>query len=86
MFSTKSVKTLQAYLRERAVVIAGYLKAGLVELCAAAHELGTEINPDGLIEDKHECIQDKIKTTCSEVMLPTLLTYSAELKILPWFS
>ena len=74
LFSTKSVKTLQAYLKERAVVTAGYLKAGLVELCAAAHELGIEIDPDGLVEDRHEVIQDKLKTDFGELILPTLLT------------
>ena len=44
----------------------GYL--GLVELCAAAHELGFEIDPDGLGEDRHEIIQDKLKTSCSGLM------------------
>ena len=87
LFSKKSVKALQAYLKERAVVTAGYLKAGLVELCAAAHELGIEIDPDGLVEDRHEVIQDKLKTNFGELMLPTLLTdYSAELWILPRIS
>ena len=77
------MKTLQAYLKERVVVTVGYLKEGLLEPCAAAHELGIEIGPDGLVEDWHEVIQENLKTDCGELMLPTLLTdYSAELWIL----
>ena len=53
---------------QNAIVTAGYLKSGLAKLCAAAHELGIEIDPDGLVEDKHEVIQDKLKTSCGELM------------------
>ena len=41
---------------QNAVVTAGYLKSGLVEL-GADHGLGIEIDPDGLVEDTHKVIQ-----------------------------
>ena len=45
---------------QKAVVAAGYLKSGLVELCAAPG-LGIKIDPDRLVEDKHKVIQTSWK-------------------------
>ena len=70
-FNTKSVKHLHAYLRERGVVTLGYLKAKLVELCEAAQQLGLQIVPDGLIHDRAEVIEDKLKTSSGSLVLPT---------------
>ena len=42
-FKGKSVKELQKYLRDRGVVTARYLKAGLLELCIAAEQLGLKL-------------------------------------------
>ena len=45
-FNKQSVKELQAYLKARGVITANYLKAGLVELCTAANDLGICVDPD----------------------------------------
>ena len=78
-WQSKSVKCLHAYLKER------YVKAGLVELCLAASELGLEIDPDNdLTEDREEIIKDKLRTETGELCIPTLLSdYSASIGMLP---
>ena len=55
-WTSKSVKELQSFLRNRGVAFSSYLKAGLVELCEVAEELGIDIDPDGLVEDREEII------------------------------
>ena len=59
-WGSKSVKELQAYLKARGVVTSNHLKAGLVELCERAEDLGIEIDPDGLVEDKEDYIISSI--------------------------
>ena len=54
------MKELELYLSERSVTFSGRNKASLVELCQAAHELGLEVDPDGLIEDRGEVILSKL--------------------------
>ena len=86
-FKGKSVKELQKYLRDRGVVTARYLKAGLLELCRAAEQLGIEIDPDGLIEDRHEIVSSKLRVEGGELEIPPLLSdYSTNIGILPLLS
>ncbi len=54
IFHSKSVKELHLYLKERGVPYGRLLKQSLVELCNLAAEIGLEVDPDGLIEDR-EC-------------------------------
>ena len=51
---------MKEFLRNRGVAFSSYLKAGLVELCEAAEELGIDIDPDGLVEDREEIISSNL--------------------------
>ena len=86
-FIWKSVKEQQKYLRDRGVVTAQYLKAGLLELCIAAEQLGIEVDPDGLIEDRHEIVSSKLRVEGGELEISPLLSYySTNIVILPLLS
>ena len=62
IFLIKSVKKLQNYLKSRGVIFADQRKAGLVELCEKAEEVGIDIDPDGLLEDRNENLKGKLTT------------------------
>ena len=53
-FVEKAVNVLQQFLKQRAVISAGYLKTGLLDLYKAVEDIGLEVGPDGLIEDREE--------------------------------
>ena len=59
-FQNSSVKDLQKFLKERGVSCANRVKAGLLDLCNACLELGVEVDPDGLVEDRSEVIGEKL--------------------------
>ena len=56
-FKTKSVLDLQRYLKDRGVIFSDKRKPALVELCNYAAELGVEIDPEGLVEDRADVIR-----------------------------
>ena len=63
---------------------ARYLKAGLLELCITAEQLGVEVDPDGLIGDRHV---SKLTVEGGEHEIPPLLSdYSTNIGILQRFS
>ena len=83
-FTTKSVKDLQKFLKDRGVVFTGYYKAGLVELCNSAALIGLQIDPDGLVEDCEEFVSSKLILGQSLLTLPNLLYYySNNISIIP---
>ena len=83
-FTTKSVKILQEYLKDRGVVFSGICKANLVELFNAAAAIGLEIDPDGLVEDREEVVLDKLRLHQSVLQLPSLLDqYTKNIAMLP---
>ena len=86
-FARKSVKELQKYLKDRSVTISGLRKPELLDLCNAAHDLGIEIDPDGLLEDREEILKYKL-TTKENIVLPSPDTMqgSTDLSILPPFA
>ena len=59
-FNNCSVKELQSYLRARGVTVTGQKRIALLELCQLAENVGIDIDPDGLIEDREEIIKDKL--------------------------
>jgi len=59
-FGTKSVKVLQRYLKDRGVIFGDQRKPALVELCELAAEVGIEIDPDRLVEDRQDVINRKL--------------------------
>ena len=59
-FDSNSVKELQTFLKDRGVIFSNQKKIELIELCLAADELGLDIDPDGLIEDREEILRDKL--------------------------
>ena len=69
---------------------AQYLKAGLLGLCVhgiAAEQLGIEVDPDGLIEDRHEIVSSKLRVEGGELEISPLLSdYSTNIEILPLLS
>lgn len=67
-WKSKSVKMLQEYLRARGVTFDSLRKAALLELCESAEKLGIEIDPDGLIEDRTEVINAKLKLSDGSVL------------------
>ena len=53
----------------------------------AAEQLGIEVDPDGLIEDKHEIVSSKLRVEGGELEIPPLLSdYSTNIGILPLLS
>ena len=71
-FKGKSVKELQEYLKERGVVFSGLRKASLEELCISANQVGLDVDPDGLKENRDDVIQEKlILPDGSKLELPT---------------
>ncbi|XP_070579172.1 uncharacterized protein [Ptychodera flava] len=84
-----SVHQLQKFLRDRCVNTAFARRAELLDLCKAAEELGLEIDPDGLTEDRDEIISSKLKIEADEgddttrLMNPALLSGDANLAKLP---
>ena len=69
----KSVKELESYLKERCVSVSNSRKASLVQLCAAAAELDIEVDPDGLVEDRAEVIQQKLTLDVQQLTNPSIL-------------
>ena len=68
-FKGKTVKCLQNYLKERGVTYSGLRKASLEQLCIQAKELGIEIDPDGLVENREEIISHKLQVPGEQVIL-----------------
>jgi len=86
-FSGKTVKELQAFLKDRCVSIANQPKAGLIDLCKAAFELGLEVDPDGLLENREEIIQEKLTCDGSQLTNPMLLqNFTDSIESLPALS
>ena len=80
------MKESQAYLKSRGVVTAKYLKAGLVELCTAANELGIDVDPDGLVEDRDAVLTEKLQTQDGFLPCPTslpLTNYTSNIAAIP---
>ena len=53
-FPSRSGQGLQNFLKFRGVLITWQRKLDLVGLYQAAHEINTEIDPDGFLEDREE--------------------------------
>ena len=84
----KSVKQLQQILRDREVSFANHNKAVLVDLCQAALELNTPLDPDGIFEDRESVISSKL-TTPTNIILTNpqlILDYTHNLSVLPALS
>ena len=67
-------------------MISNHLKAKLVELCEAAEDLGIDIDPDGLVEDREYVIASKLKipNTDQTLTLPNFLdNFTDNIAILP---
>ena len=56
-----TVKELQSFLIERGVVVGGQMKLELAQLCEIAREINLQVDPDGLIEDRNDVIDEKIQ-------------------------
>ena len=86
-FTTKSLKELQKYLKDRGVVFSTIRKPELIDLCQQAERLGIEVDPDGLLEDREEILKEKL-TTKDHGMLPIPETVQGtkELNLLPRIS
>ena len=82
-FSTKSVKDLQKYLKDRGVVFTGYYKACLVELCHSTVLIGLQIDPDGLVEDREELVSSKLIHVLGQSLLTLLDYYFNNISIIP---
>ena len=86
-FFSNSVKVLQQYLSARGVVIANQRKFDLVRLCEAAEDIGIEVDPDGLLEDREEILKEKLTTHDNERLKnPVLEVKSDDLSKLPQIS
>ena len=83
-FTTKSMKELQRYLKDKEVVFSDIRKPELIDLCQQAEKLGIEVDPDGLLEDREEVLRVKL-TTRDHVMLPNpeSVQGTKELNLLP---
>lgn len=84
IFQSKSVKELQQYLKERGVTFAREIKVNLIELCVKAAELGIQVDPDGLLEDRDVVINEKV-TTPTGIVLDKIKT-SLDLSSFPVLS
>ena len=67
-FASKSVKDLQTYLKHRGVCTSRLVKQSLVNLCLIASEIGLEVDPDGLVEDRHSVIIAKLSTHAGSLL------------------
>jgi len=81
----KTVKELECFLIARGVSVGGQKKASLIELCKSAHQLGIEIDPDGMTEDIQGVVKDKLRIDDNTFLLnPVLLTnYSNDVAVVP---
>ena len=61
-FSTKTVKQLHEYLKERRVITSNKKKAQLISICETAFSFNIEVDPDGFQEDKAKNVHDKLTT------------------------
>ena len=68
LFKHKSVKQLQSFLKDHGVTFADLRKPTLIELCDCAVEIGLEIDPDGLVEDREEVITSKLVTPDNTIL------------------
>ena len=75
-FFSNSVKVLQQYLRARGV--ANQRKLDLVRLCEAAEEIGIELDPDGLLEDREEILKKKSTTHDNEMLKNPVLEVKSD--------
>ena len=77
----RTVKELQMILHERGVQYANEKKATLESLVEKALELNIEVDPDGLLEDRQEVLQDKLRLDESGDMLanPELITCTSDI-------
>ena len=48
---------MQRYVKDTGVIFSDKRKPALVELCNYAAEVGVEIDPDGLVEDRADVIR-----------------------------
>ena len=85
-WGAKSVKELEGYLKERGVGVSGSKKATLIELCIAACELQIEVDPDGLVEDRAEVINNKLTLDGQLLTNPTLLNCTHDMTDIPRIS
>ena len=60
IFKGQDVKALQNFLKARNVTFSGQNKATLLELCEGAKQIGIEVDPDGLLENREEVIKEKL--------------------------
>jgi hypothetical protein len=87
VWNKKSVKQLESYLKERCVSVSKSRKATLVQLCAAADELDIEVDPDGLVEDRAEVIQEKLALDGQQLTNPSILPdFTNDISVLPQIS
>jgi len=82
-FKTKSVSDLQRYLKDRGVIFSDKRKPALVELCNYAAELGVEIDPDGLVEDRADVIRHKLCFDDMCLRCPSYVSGTSNLSCVP---
>lgn len=90
-FRLRNVAELQEYLRLRGVVISGFRKQELVDLCCEAEQLGIDIDPDGILEIKSETVTSKLLVKLDDdssvnLPLPSLLPSSNDFSFLPFIT
>ena len=82
----QSVKELKAHLKAKGVIAMNYLKAGLVELCRTANDLGNNVDFDGLLEDRDAVLHEKLLTDggmfpCPKS--PDLINFTSDIAVIP---
>ena len=87
-FKGKTCSQLQKILKERGVSFTGERKQGLVELCWLANEIGLEVDPDGLLEDREDILKEKLYLDDGKLLKNPfeLKTEIRDLSLLPFIS
>ena len=83
-FTSRSLKELQKYLKDRGVTFSDIRKPELIDICQQAERLGIEVDPDGLLEDREEILKEKLTTQNKELLPnPETVQGSKEINMLP---
>ena len=80
-FASKSMCELQKFLKIGGVTFSNQKKADLVSLCEAAAILNIEIDPDGMIEDRAEILNEKLTTEAGILVSPQLIEGSYDISL-----
>ena len=83
-FQSQTVPQPQQFLEICGIITNGLRKPTLVSLCQSAVTPGTDIDPDGLLENVEEVLAAKLDTGDGDYLMnPGLLSSTVNLSILP---